>query len=396
MSQHRPVGGFEWVDPNTNFDIPDTSEYGFILEVDLKYPDELHDLHSDLPLCPENICVGDTKNKKLVPNLNNKTKYKIHYRNLKQCLKLGIKLQKVHRILKFNQSPWLQKYINLNTQLRTKATSDFEKDFYKLMNNSVFGKTMENIEKRVNVKLLPHWENRGKSLGAQDLIAKLEFHSLSIFSENLVAIQLRKTKILHDKPIYLGFCILDISKTLMYEFHYDYILKKFGGNTKLLYTDTDSFIYQFFTDNLYEDLKPDLMGRFDTSDYPPNNLFSYPRINIKKLGYFKDENNGDIIEEFVGLRSKMYAFTVGEKFVAKAKGVNKSVTKKLELENYKSCIFNKNIQHHSMYRFRSIKHTIFTQEINKSSLSYQDTKRYILPNQIDTLAWDHFKLKKLL
>ncbi|CAH2108777.1 unnamed protein product [Euphydryas editha] len=287
MSQYLPVGGFEWVDPDTNFNIPDTSEYGFILEVDLKYPDELHDLHSDLPLCPKNICVGNTKNIKLVPNLNNKTKYKIHYRNLKQCLKL------------------------------------------------VFGKTMENIEKRVNVKLLTHWENR------------------------------------------------------------NYILKKFGDKTKLLYTDTDSFIYQFFTDNLYDDLKPDLMAWFDTSNYPPDNLFGYPKINKKKLEYFKDENNGDILEEFVGLRSKMYAFTVGEKFVAKAKGVNKSVTKKLELGNYKSCLFNKNIQHHNMYRFRSIKHTIFTQEINKTSLSYQDTKRYILPNQIDTLAWGHYKLRKL-
>lgn len=201
----------------TNFEISDTADFGFILEVDLEYPNELHDLHSDLPLCLENICIGNSKEKKIVPNLHNKTKYKIHYRNLKQYLNMGVKLLKIHRILKFKQSPWLQKYINLNTKLRTLATSDFEKDFYKLMNNSVFGKTMENIDKRVYVKLLTHWENRGKVLGTQDFIAKPEFHGLSIFIENLIAVQLRKTKLIYNKHIYSGFCILDISKTLVYD-----------------------------------------------------------------------------------------------------------------------------------------------------------------------------------
>lgn len=328
MSQSLPVGGFEWIDSNTDYNVSDNSDFGYVLEVDLEYPDELHNLHSDFPLCPENICVGNTKETKLVPNLNNKNKYIIHYRNLKQCIEMGIKLIKVHRILKFKQSSWLKKYIDLNNSLRTLATSNFEKDFFKLMNNSVFGKTMENIEKRVNVKLLTHWDNRGKVLGAQDWIAKPEFHSLSIFSEHLVAIQLRKTKLIYDKPIYLGFCILDISKTLMYEFHYNYMIKKFHNKIKLLYTDTDSLIYQIFTDNFYEDIKPDLLQYFDTSDYPENNIYGYPKINKKKLGFFKDENNGKVLKEFVGLRSKMYALEIEDKFIAKAKGVNKSVTKK--------------------------------------------------------------------
>ncbi|KAJ0172472.1 hypothetical protein K1T71_000525 [Dendrolimus kikuchii] len=393
MSQYLPEGAFEWVSPETNYEVTDTSEYGFILEVDLEYPEKLHDLHSDLPLCPENISIGGTKEKKLIPNLNNKVKYKIHYRNLKQCLKMGIKLTKIHRILKFRQSPWLKKYIDLNTELRTKATSDFEKDFYKLMNNSVFGKTMENVDKRVNVKLLTHWENRGKILGVQDLIAKPEFSNLSIFSENLVAVQLQKTKVCYDKPIYLGFSILDISKTLMYEFHYDYILTKFGNNTKLLYTDTDSLIYQIFTNDFYDKIKSDLSLRFDTSDYPTNNIFGFPQLNKKKLGFFKDESNGKIVKEFVGLRSKMYAIQTENKLISKAKGVNKSVTKRMTMQNYKSCLFDKNIKYDTMYRFRSIKHTIFTQQINKVCLSYNDTKRFILPNNVDTLAWGHYKLR---
>lgn len=198
MSQYLPVGGFQWVDIETNFKVAIDSEIGYILEVDLEYPDNLHDLHSDFPLCPENVCIGNTKDFKLVPNLNNKSNYVIHYRNLIQCLNKGLKIKKIHRILKFDQSPWLSKYIELNTNQRTKAKSDFEKDFYKLMNNAIFGKTMENIEKRVNVKLLTHWENRGKIQGAQSLIARPEFHSLSIFSKELVAIQLRKTKLIYN------------------------------------------------------------------------------------------------------------------------------------------------------------------------------------------------------
>lgn len=153
------------------------------------------------------------------------------------------------------------------------------------MNNSVLGKTMENVEKRVNVKLLTHWENHGKILGVQDIIAKPEFSSLSIFSENLVAVQLQKTKVCYDEPIYLGFSILDISKTLMYEFHYDYILNKFGNNKKLLYTDTDSLICEIFSNDFYDDIKSDLFLRFDPSDYPTNNIFGFPQVNEKKIGF---------------------------------------------------------------------------------------------------------------
>ncbi|XP_052741550.1 uncharacterized protein LOC112046691 isoform X1 [Bicyclus anynana] len=225
MSQYLPTGGFEWVDCNVDFNIPNNSNVGYILEVDLEYPQSLHESHSDFPRCPENILIGGSKTLTLVPNLYNKSNYIIHYRNLKQCIELGLKLKKIHRVLKFDQSLWLQKYIDLNTQLRTSAHSDFEKDFYKLMNNSIFGKTMENIEKRVDVKLCTHWENRGKVVGAQSLITRPEFHSLSIFSENLVAVQLNRTKFYYDKPIYLGLCILDLSKTLMYDFHYKYMKK---------------------------------------------------------------------------------------------------------------------------------------------------------------------------
>ncbi|XP_048482323.1 uncharacterized protein LOC125489689 [Plutella xylostella] len=392
MSQYLPISDFEWEQTDINYNVSITSDIGYILEVDLQYPDNLHDFHSDFPLCPENVVIGGSKERKLVPNLNDKKNYVIHYRNLLQCLDMGLKVTKVHRVLKFKQSPWLKKYIELNTQLRTLATSDFEKDFYKLMNNSIFGKTMENIEKRVNVKLLTHWENRGKTQGAESLIARPEFHSLSIFSESLVAVQLHKTKLFYNKPIYLGFSILDISKTLMYDFHYKYMKRKFS-NIKLLYTDTDSLVYQINCMDFYKEIKEDLNEYFDTSDYPKNNVYGFPLVNKKKLGYFKDENNGKLFTEFVGLRSKMYAMQVEDKTITKAKGVNKYVTKNLKFNNYKSCLFDEDIQLAEMFRFRSIKHVIFTQKINKICLSYNDTKRYIIPNSTNTLAWGHYKIR---
>lgn len=137
------------------------------------------------------------------------------------------------------------------------------------------------------------------------------------------------------------------------------MINKYSNKIKLLYTDTDSLIYQIFTVNFYEDIKPDLNTYFDTSDYPSDNIFGYPTINKKRLGFFKDENNGQIVKEFVGIRSKMYAIKVEDKLVTHAKGVYKCVTKSMTIENYKSCLFNSNIQLCSML---TLKHVIFTQK----------------------------------
>ena len=157
-----------------------------ILEVDLEYPKSLHDLHSDYPLAPEQVKVN--KVDKLIPNLRNK-KYIVHYENLKQYLSLGLKLTKIHRGIKFEESHWLEKYIALNTELRTAARNDFEKDFFKLMDNSVFGKNMENIRNRVDIKLV----NDKKR--AEKLSAKPNFKHCNIFSEDLVAIHMKKTEL---------------------------------------------------------------------------------------------------------------------------------------------------------------------------------------------------------
>ena len=207
MSKPLPMHGFKWMEVS---ELETWESHSCILEVDLEYPKSLHDLHSDYPLAPERVKVN--KINKLIPNLGVKKKYVIHYENLKQYLSSGLKLTNIHRGIKFEESQWLEKYIAINTELRTAATSEFEKGFFKLMNNSVFDyKTMENIRNRVNMKLVTNTKR------AEKLVAKPNFYHLNIFSEDLVAIHMKKTNLEYDKPVYLGMCILDLSKSLMYD-----------------------------------------------------------------------------------------------------------------------------------------------------------------------------------
>ena len=231
MSQSLPISNFEWLTNNEIIDLDimnicDDGEFGYILEVDINYPQHLHNLHNDLPLLAENICPPESKkNKKLICNFNSKNKYVIHYRILKQALRNGLQLNNIHRVLKFKQSAWLKPYIDLNTEMRNNAKSKLAKNFYKLFNNVIYGKSLENIDKRVNVKLVTHWDNLGRKIGAQALISKPYFKNCSIFHENFVAIQLNRTNITYNKPIYVGFSILEVSKIVLYEFYYGFLKK---------------------------------------------------------------------------------------------------------------------------------------------------------------------------
>ena len=204
---------------------------GYLLEVDVKYPEELHDWHNELPFMCEKMKINRVE--QLVPNLYDKKKYVIHIRALVQGLKHGLILEKVHRVIEFNQSAWLKPCIDFNTELRTKAKNDFEKDFLRLMNNAVFGKTMENIRKHKHIKLVTNKKAYLKN------VMKPNFKSGVLFGENLMGCEMGKIKVVMNKPVYLGQVILDLSKIVMYEFHYDYMKPKYGNNLTLCYMDTD-------------------------------------------------------------------------------------------------------------------------------------------------------------
>ena len=409
MSQFLPTGNFKWLSQKqiekTNLGkYTENSKKGLILEVDLEYPQELHDLHNDYPLGPEKVKVAkdmlsdyckkiaDKFNitsglvHKLIPTLNDKEKYILHYRNLQLYLSLGLKLKKIHRVLQFDQSPWLKQYIDFNTQKRTHAKNSFEKDFFKLMNNSVFGKTMENIRKRVDVRLVTSKEKLLK------LASKPTYVSSKIFNENLVAVHKIKETLTMNRPAYIGMCILDLCKTLIYDFHYNYIKYKYGNKAQLLFTDTDSLTYEIETKDAYKDFFKD-KSKFDNSDYNNESPF-YNTANKKVIGKFKNEAAGIPIIEFIGLRSKMYSYMKDDMKGGKtAKGIKKNVIRKnITHEDYKEVLFNNKQMHHTMKTIRSNNHQLGSFELNKISLSCFDDKRFIHQNGITSYAYGHYKI----
>ena len=391
MSEKMPYKNFEWVNiENTPVEEvlsrtqEDREDLGYILEVDLEYPSELHNLHNDYPLAPEPMKIN--KVNKLVPNLRNKTKYVLHHRNLGLYLSLGLRVTKIHRVISFNQSRWLAPYIALNTDLRTNAKNNFEKDFFKLMNNSVFGKTMENIRNRKDIKLVTSKQQ------ALKLIAKPNFKHRTIFTENLISVHMSKTKLVFNKPVYVGMCILDVSKVLMYDFHYNYIKPKYNERALLLMTDTDSLCYEIETEDFYKDIAGDVESKFDTSAYPKEHPSGIKTgVNKKVIGMMKDECSGEVMVGFVGLRAKLYATKMDTGVESKkCKGINKTVTKNdIAFEDYKNVLFNQTKEMRKMNVIRSYKHEIYTETVNKTALSGDDDKRIVSSDKIRTMAYGH-------
>ena len=295
-----------------------------------------------------------------------------------------MKITAVHRGISFYQSPWMEPYIRKNTELRKTAANSFEKDFFKLMNNSVFGKTIENIRKRQNIKII---HDRKIAL---KLSSRPNFDRCTIFDKHLIAIHMKNTKVYFNKPVYVGQAILDLSKTLMFDFHYNYIKNKYGKKAELLFTDTDSLMFQIYTDDFYKDINPDVREKFDTSDYPsihPSGIIT--GVNKKVIGAFKDEVAGKQITHFVGLRPKLYSYKVeDEKDFKKCKGIKKNVVKKsIDFDDYVKCLFSGEKEMRKMKIIRSEKHDIYSKEVNKIALSNEDDKREVLKDKVHTLAF---------
>ena len=376
MSQKLPVNGFKWIKNTSKIDekfiknYDEDSDKGYIFEVDAEYPRRLHDLHSDLPFLSKRMKID--KCKKLVCNLHDKKKYVVHIRPLKQGLNYGLKLKKVHKIIEFNKKSWLKPYIDMNTELRKIAKNDFEKDFFKLMNNAVFGKTMENVRKHRDIKLVTTDKKRSK------LVSEPNYHTMNYISEDLSIIKMKRTKVKMNKPIYLGLSILEISKILMYEFWYDYRKPKYGDNVKLCYMDTDSFIMSIKTEDFYKDFANDVEKKFDTSNYECDRPLPTGK-NKKVIGLMKDELGGRVITEFVVLRPKTYSYLTDDcKEDKKAKETKKCEIKRMiKFNDYKNCLLKGEVVLKSQQRFKSKGLDVDTENVIKIALSSNDDKRIV-------------------
>ena len=412
MIQKLPYKNLKWDDTLKEEDIINckNNNIGYILEVDLEYPKELHDLHNDYPMAPEVMNVKadmlsdkqieiyeflnhkkptDEKTNKLILNLNDKEKYVIHVRTLQFYLKQGLKLKKIHRAIKFEQKEVLKPYIEFNTEKRKNARNDFEKDVYKLMNNAIFGKTMEDKRKHLDCEVVSDETRYMKR------VSNPNFKHSHIINENLVGVEKQKTKLKLDKPIFIGMSILDLSKQHMYKFYYDVMKPKYGDNIKMVYTDTDSFVFHTKTNDIYEDLNT-IKKELDFSDYPKEHK-CYDDNNKKVLGKFKDELKSKIITGFIALRPKCYAYSVygDDKKYKKCKGIAKgTVRRQMKYEEFETVLKTNEVIHKSFNSIRSKNHRIFSITTKKIALSSYENKKYWI-DSVNSLAYGHYKIDSL-
>ena len=252
------------------------------------------------------------------------------------------------------------------------------------MNNAVFGKTMENVGKHRNIKLVKTDKKRNK------LVSEPNFHTMKLIDDNLAILEMKKVKVKMNKPIYLGLSILDTSKITVYEFWYDYVKNKYDSRANLCYMDTDSFVIDIKTKDFYKDIAMDVKERFDTSNYIHDRPLPMG-VNKKVLGLMKDELGGGIITEFVALRPKAYSYITNDfTELKKAKGTEKCVVNKmLRFSDYKNCLFSNGKVLRSQQRFKSENHSMCTANINKMALSCDDDKRIVAVDGISSYPYGY-------
>ena len=405
MSQYLPTGEFEKLQLPENYSqdqlvedllqIPDDNEFGYFIECDLEYPAETKEKTKNFPFCPyqtkadPNLFSGYMNNvnqpnykptPKLMCDVTNKSKYMTHYRMFKFYLNQGMKVTKIHTIYRFKQSAWLGKYIDHNTQKRTKAKTNFEKDLYKLMNNAFFGKTMENVRDRTNLEFIDH-SQIDQIIKRQ---SKLSFKGIIDHYSKFSVYKFDKEKTVFDKPIYLGFTVLELSKLLMYEFYYNKLQPYWKQSIQLHYMDTDSFILSFDTNhqeliNFLQENKDE----FDFSELDKSHELYNP-INKKVIGKMKIETSPVLVlDTFTALRAKSYSFSYNNIQKAKQKGIQKAP----KCEEYQNSLFNSETSSSTNISIKSNLHNLTVEKQNKQALNPFDDKRLYI-NPIQSLPWD--------
>ncbi|XP_054268212.1 uncharacterized protein LOC128990026 [Macrosteles quadrilineatus] len=397
MKKHLPTGNFEFVNDVDDLNwsnLPEDSPYGLLLECDVTVPEHLHDLMNDFPILPEQKDVDNQG--KLLATLEDKKHYIAHYTVFQQAVKLGLKITKVHRALRFSQSPWMEKFIDKNTTLRAESTNEFSKNFYKFMNNSVFGKTLENVRNRVDIRIVTSDE------AFQKLSRQARFVDRSIIADGVIAVHLRRQKVVLNKPVYVGSVVLDKAKVHMNWFHYMVMKKKLAPpdfEVYVNYSDTDSLLYTIITKlNLNNELKERLGDVLDRSCYPKEHEL-WLEGAIPQIGTFKDECKGRQLFEYVGLRCKMYCyrFNSSQQTTAKkkCKGISKRyVENKISFDHYKKALFEDKQYRATFNQIRSKTFQLTSRTVDKLSLSANDNKRIVLQDKIRTLAYGHYRARQ--
>ena len=431
MSSKLPTGNFRWMSESqlANFDVLKVDAEGktcYIVECDLDYPESLHDYHNDYPVAVESKVVqkewlsphnkdfiekrGEKflSSKKLLPDLTNKKKYVCSLKNLQFYLKQGLVLKKIHRVFTADQSAFLKPYIDFNSDKRQNCSSEFESEFFKLCNNSIYGKTIEDLRKRSRVDIVKEEKE------AKRLISRPQFTGFHILDEDITVVQSIKNKIVLNKPIACGFMVLENSKNIMCDCWYSILKPRYGDNIKLLLSDTDSFIYGVYTEDGYQDLF-DLREVMDLSGYSKTSILApFKDMTNKKVpGKFSDEKPNEIIKEVIALKPKMYSVLtkvlecknsdsdhvcdvqcfLGHR--ATAKGVPGSAKKALTHDNYKTVLENSGTTTNSAKTIRADKHKLYTHIVTKRGLSSYDDKKYIMDDGINTCSYGHYKLQKM-
>lgn len=428
MMQKLPIGEFEMCE---DFDLSllgdCDGDYGYFVNGDFEIPDELHDQMNDYPCFPENLCVKDewlgdyqrqvrecldklaveqdSKVAKLIPNLMPKTNYTIHFKLLKLYLDLGCRVTKINWAMRFKQEAWLAPYIDLCMTERSKSgVTEFEKEFWKLCCNAVYGKTMENVRNRLNSELVYHDQERFDKLVNQNY-----YKSYVKINDDLSLVNRHKHSVTLCKPIYVGVAVLNLSKWLMYDFFYNTLRVKYPDAT-MIYTDTDSFIFEVKTDDFYKDLLDEgFVDKWDLSNYSVDHpIFAsmsaeeaetLTQKNRKKVGLFKDEMGGKAVSEAVALRAKMYSLlTAGGEQKNTAKGVVKPVRESTNHDKYRDCIFHgfdkgKVTLHADMSYIRSVNHKVESKTSSKVTLCGYDDKKVIMKDGVNQLSYGHRLLR---
>lgn len=382
---------------------PKNSRKGYILECDLVYSRECHEKHRNFPLCPEKMDVtpdmlSDYQNRchetlgtkpktsnKLIASFRKREKYVIHYENLKLYRRLGMKLVKVHRILSFSQDPFLKKFIDFCTKMRQNATSTLEKNFFKLISNSCYGKTIENPTKYMSVEFVTSKEKLKKCM------TDPYYHSFKIMSKSLVLVFLKNKKVKIRQPCAVGFTILELSKHFMYESFYDEIQPAFGEQDCVVcFSDTDSL---FLSVPFCKDPHQKIRHILDSSNFDKNHPL-YDSSRKSALGYFKSETGNQKIEKFVGLRSKVYAFKTADKLHKKCKGIAKSYRKQIPLSAYERCLETISSHVQNQYTLSAKSHKVSLMRSQKLAFSSFDDKTYLLPCGIHSLPYFSREIEK--